>query len=191
MADEGGLIVQTRDPITGEDVVIHTDLLVLNTGIEPSDSRELAAILDLPLDDNGFFLEEHPKMRPLDFTRPGIYVSGLAHSPRSVDETIEQAKGAAMRAAVVLRRRLTARLQVAIHVDPQLCAACEQCVAACPFGARAMTEDALYVRVIDELCQACGTCVAVCPNKAVQPYSWAPAQVLAMTDQAERASVLA
>jgi heterodisulfide reductase subunit A len=181
-ADEAGLTVRTKDPITGEEIVIHAQMLVLNTGIEPNDNQGLAEILGVPLDKNGFFQEEYPKTRPLDFTRRGIFMGGLAHSPRSVDETIAQAKGAAIRAATLLARRRLATVPFAVRVDPQLCAACGQCIEICPFGARSLTSDALYAQVSEVLCQGCGACVAACPNKASQAYNWTPAQIIAMTD---------
>jgi Heterodisulfide reductase, subunit A and related polyferredoxins len=99
-----GLTVRLVEPIAGQEVVLPAGLLVLSTGIEPNDNRALAEALGVPVDAYGFFREEHPKMRPLDFTRRGIFVCGLAHSPRAVDETVLMARGAAMRATALLAR---------------------------------------------------------------------------------------
>ena len=181
-AGEAGLAVQLREPITGEEVSIRAGMMVLSMGIEPNDIRTLAEIVDLPLDANGFFQEEYPKMRPLDFTRRGIFVCGLAHSPRSTDETIVQAQGAAMRAAALLAQRQLEGLSFAVEVTPYFCAACGQCVEVCPFGARVMEPGAPYAEVIEVLCQGCGTCVVACPNKTSQPFSRTPAQIMAMED---------
>ena len=183
-ADENGLTIRLKEPVTCEEVIIRADMLALSTGIAPNDNQTLAEILDVPLDENGFFQEEYSKMRPLDFARRGIFVGGLAHSPRSIDETIAQAQGAAMRAAALLAQRRLAAPPFAVQVDPQLCAACGQCVEVCPFGARVLDPDTPYAEVIEVLCQGCGACVVACPNKASQAYKWTPAQILAMTDVA-------
>ena len=165
-ADGEGLTVRVREPITGEEVALRAGLVVLSTGIDPNESQDVAEMLGVPLDKNGFFREEYPKMRPLDFTRRGIFVCGLAHSPRSSDETIVQAQGAAMRAAEVLSKpALEVRATVAT-VNIKRCSACGVCVEVCPFGARVLEPGATYAQVIEVLCQGCGACVAACPNKA-------------------------
>ena len=181
-AGEEGLIVRLREAITSEEVVLRARLLVLSTGVEPNDNRVLADALGVPLDERGFFQEEYPKMRPLDFARRGIFLCGLAHSPRSADEAIVQAQGAAMRAAALLAQRRLTALPFAVQVDPYYCAACGQCVEVCPYGARVLEPGAPYAEVIEVLCQGCGACVVACPNKASQAYDRTPAQVLAMAD---------
>ncbi|OQY24741.1 MAG: hypothetical protein B6I35_00810 [Anaerolineaceae bacterium 4572_32.2] len=180
--DGDSLTISLKEPITGEEVVISADLLALSVGIEPNDNRPLADLLDLPLDKNGFFQEEYPKMRPLDFTKRGIFMCGLAHSPRFADESIAQAQGAAMRAASLLaQKKLEAPTTVA-QVNTRLCSACGLCVEACPYGARVLESGAPYAEVIDVLCQGCGACAAACPNKATQQVgSFAP-QVYQMLD---------
>ena len=185
-ADSDGLTVRMREPITGESVVIGAEMVALSMGIEPNreEAQALAGVLDVPLDKNGFFQEEYPKMRPLDFERRGIFVCGLAHSPRAADETIAQAQGAAMRAATVLaKHRLEAPVNVA-RVTQKRCSACGLCVEVCPFGARVLEPGAPYAEVIDVLCQGCGTCVAICPNKASNQQGIEVGQVYGMLDAA-------
>jgi heterodisulfide reductase subunit A len=184
--DSDGLAVRLVEPITGEPVVIGAEMVALSTGIEPNReaAQALAQVLDLPLDENGFFREEYPKMRPLDFERRGIFVCGLAHSPRAVDEAIAQARGAAMRAATVLaKHRLEAPINVA-RVTQKRCSACGLCVEICPFGARVLEPGAPYAEVIDVLCQGCGACVVACPNKASDQQGIEVAQVYGMLDAA-------
>jgi len=181
-AGEDGLTVRLREPITGEEVVIRAEMLALSTGVEPNDHRALADVLGVPLDKNGFFQEEYPKMRPLDFTRRGIFMCGLAHSPRFADETIVQAQGAAMRAAALLaQERLEAPATVA-QVNTRLCSACGLCVEVCPYDARVLEPGAHYAEVIEALCQGCGTCVAACPNKASSQTRLEVDQVYGMLD---------
>ncbi len=177
-----GLSVTLREPITGEEVTIPAGMVVLSTGIDPNENHTLAEVLGVEVDKNGFFVEEYPKMRPLDFERRGIFLCGLSHSPRSADETIVQAQGAAMRAATVLaKQRLEAPRHVA-QVTPKRCSACGLCVEVCPFGARVLEPGAPHAEVIDILCQGCGTCVAVCPNKASNQREIEVEQVYGMLD---------
>ena len=181
-ADGDGLTIRLKEPITGEQVTLHADMLALSVGIEPNDNRQLADMLDLPLDKNGFFQEEYPKMRPLDFTKRGIFMCGLAHSPRFADESITQAQGAAMRAATLMaQQKLEAPITVA-QVNTRLCSACGQCVEVCPYGARVLEPGAHYAEVIEVLCQGCGACVTACPNKASNLREIAVEQVYRMLD---------
>jgi heterodisulfide reductase subunit A-like polyferredoxin len=165
-ADDGALTIRLREPVTGEAVEIPAGLLVLSVGIEPNDARPVAAALDVPLDRNGFFQEEYPKMRPLDFTKRGIYVCGLAHSPRFSGEAIVQAEGAAMRAAALLAQKKLQAPVAPAYVVERLCSACGQCVEVCPYGARVLEPGAHTAEVIEVLCQGCGACIVACPNKA-------------------------
>ena len=177
-----GLTVRLVEPIAGQEVVLPAGLLVLSTGIEPNDNRALAEALGVPVDAYGFFREEHPKMRPLDFTRRGIFVCGLAHSPRAVDETVLMARGAAMRATALLARGQVEVVRTVARVNTRLCSACGLCVEACPYGARVLEPGGPYAEVIEFLCQGCGVCAMVCPNKATQQVGYAVRRVYEMVD---------
>jgi heterodisulfide reductase subunit A len=167
-ADDGGLTIRLQEPVTGEEVELGAGMLVLSTGIEPNDVSGLARMLDVPLDKNGFFQEEYPKMRPLDFTKRGVFMCGLAHSPRFSDESIVQAQGAAMRAAALLKQQTLEAPVPAVRVSERLCTACGQCVEVCPYDARVLEPGAHTAEVIDVLCQGCGACIVACPNKATR-----------------------
>jgi heterodisulfide reductase subunit A len=178
------LQVRVTDPILKGELTLDADLVVLSVGIAPNDSRALAEVLEVPLNEDGFFQEDHPKMRPLDFTRAGIFLSGLAHSPRFLDETIAQASGAAMRAAALLAPvEFTDKPEV-VTVNERLCSFCGLCVSICPYGARVMDYESRVARVINVLCQGCGNCAMVCPNKATQQKAFEPRQMMAMVDAA-------
>ena len=181
-AGEDGLTVRLRELITGEELVIHADLLVLSTGIAPNDNGTLAELLGVPLDANGFFREEYPKMRPLDLSRRGIFMCGLARAPCSVDEAIVQAQGAAMRAAALLAQEELEAPRTVVQVNQRLCSACGLCVEACPYGARILEPGATSATVIGVLCQGCGVCATVCPNKATQQVGFTPRRVYEMLD---------
>jgi heterodisulfide reductase subunit A len=151
-------------------VQLSTDLLVLNTAIRPhSASRQLAENLRLPLDEDGFFMEAHPKLRPLDFAKAGFYVCGLAQGPKFAAESIAQARGAAARAMRVLYRNRIVAEGMITHVDPDLCRACGECERACLFEAVKIKEQvhgAKSAVVNDGMCTGCGACNAACPTGA-------------------------
>jgi heterodisulfide reductase subunit A-like polyferredoxin len=191
------LCVEVTVQPEGETFVLGADLVVLSAGIEPYDDNELLArLLKVPLDEDGFFLEAHAKLRPLDFAADGVYLCGMAHSPRLLDETIAQARGAAMRAVTLLSKEELEATPIVARVDPLLCSNCGQCIEACPYGARVLVprpspplplhiqggSSSEYVQVIDVLCQGCGACVAICPNKASQQRGFGVGQVYGMLD---------
>jgi heterodisulfide reductase subunit A len=178
------LRIVTTEPIVGGRVALPADLLVLSTGIEPRDNGPLAGLLDVPLDEDGFFQEDHAKMRPMDFTRAGVFLAGLAHSPRHIYESIAQANGAAVRAAALLAGQKVAARATRVTVNRRLCSFCGLCVEACPYGARVMDYDERVAQVMTDLCQGCGVCAMVCPNKATQQYSFSHKQMLATIDAA-------
>jgi heterodisulfide reductase subunit A len=175
-APEGRLQVRLRDPGLGTHLLLEPDVLVLSNPVVPSEgSRQVATTLKIPVDADGYFLEAHVKLRPVDFSTEGIFMAGLAHYPKLIDESLVQAKAAAARAARVLSRpSLTAGGAVA-QVDPELCVGCLTCVRICPFGVPQVTSAALGVGGIlgaasiePTICRGCGTCVAECPAKAIQ-----------------------
>jgi len=177
-----GLRVTLIEPILHQEITLDADLLVLSTGIAPNDNKALSKVLGVPLDEDGFFQEAHPKMRPLDFLKEGIFLCGLAHSPRFIDETICQAKGAAVRAAALLSLPQLESKDTLVTVNPRLCSFCGLCVEACPYEARYLDYDERVAKVIEVLCKGCGVCAMVCPNKATAQVAFAPKQMLMAVD---------
>jgi heterodisulfide reductase subunit A len=177
-----GLRVSLREPILDQEIVLDADLLVLSTGIAPNDNRALSEVLGVPLDEDGFFQEAHSKMRPLDFLREGVFLCGLAHSPRLIDETICQAKGAAVRAAALLSLPRLESKDTLVQVNARLCSFCGLCVEACPYEARYLDYDERVAKVIEVLCKGCGVCAMVCPNKATAQVAFEPRQMLTAVD---------
>ncbi len=182
-ADADGVRVSLVEPVTGLPVELKADLLVLSVGIEAEEGSALAQALGVALNDDGFFAEEHPKMKPLDLGG-GMFVAGLAHSPRFLEETIAQAQGAAMRAAAFLAPQVLADRPTAVWVNERLCSFCGLCVEACPFGARVLNYDTRVADVDYALCQGCGVCAMVCPNKATLQRTLEHKQMLAAVDMA-------
>jgi heterodisulfide reductase subunit A-like polyferredoxin len=180
------LQVAVWDAVLGEEMILHPDLVVLSAGVEPNvDNEALARLVKVPLDEDGFFLEAHAKLRPLDFAADGVYLCGMAHSPRFLDETIAQAHGAAVRAVGLLAKDELEATPIAASVNPRLCSACGLCVEVCPYNARELEPGGTCAEVIEVLCQGCGACVVACPNKASQQRGFEMAQVYGMLDAVE------
>jgi heterodisulfide reductase subunit A len=180
----GALSVALTEPVAGVDVALEPDLLVLSTGVSPTDNVALAGALGVRLDRYGFFEEQHPKLRPMDLSRPGIYACGLAHGPCSEDESVAQAQGAAMRAAAFMARAEVQSSPTMVRVNKRLCSFCGLCVTACPFGARVLDYENRVAQVVESLCQGCGVCAMVCPNKATQQQTIEHRATLAEIDAA-------
>jgi heterodisulfide reductase subunit A len=184
--DAGGkLSIEVVVQPEGTPLTLDADRVVLSAGVEPEPGNvALAQLLKVPLNEDGFFLEAHVKLRPVDFAAEGIFLCGLAHSPRFVEETIAQAQAAAVRAVALLAKPRLEATPIVASVNPRLCAACGVCVEVCPYGARKLEPGMLHAEVIEVLCQGCGACVAACPNKASQQKGFEFVQVFGMLEAA-------
>lgn len=177
------LQVTLQDPVLGKEIDIHPELLVLSTGIVPDKGNgELSRILKVPLNEDGFFLEAHIKLRPVDFSTDGIYLGGLCHSPKFVDEALSQAAAAAGRAGTLLSKNSLQATGRTATVAERLCAGCGICVSICPYEAREIDEEMGIAKVIEVLCQGCGACIAACPNGATQQFGFEKKQILSALD---------
>jgi heterodisulfide reductase subunit A-like polyferredoxin len=151
------------------DLKFSADYLVLSAAIRPHEaSKEIAELFKLPFDADGFFMEAHLKLRPLDFASSGIFLCGLAHSPKFVEESIAQAQGAAARALGILAREEMYVGGAVAEVDPQKCAICLTCLRTCPFGVPRVDQAEGVVAIDPAACQGCGNCASACPRKAIE-----------------------
>lgn len=184
------LRVELWEQMLNRQVTLEPDLLVLSTPIIPAaGSRQLATQLKLPVDMDGFFLEAHVKLRPVDFSAEGVFMAGLAHYPKLLDETIAQAQAAASRAASVLAQdSIMTNARVAV-VDPAKCVGCLTCVRICPYGVPQVQSDLTGVGEIvgaayiePAICHGCGSCVSECPARAIQLMHYTDAQILTKVD---------
>jgi heterodisulfide reductase subunit A len=158
--------VSVFDPSIRLKVELKPDLLVLSTGIVPRDTEELATMLRVPRNDNGFFIEAHAKLRPVDLASEGVFMAGTAHGPKNVSESIAQAQAAVGRAATILANEKLKLSGVFSTVIPENCAVCLTCVRACPYAVPVINEEhTAYIN--PALCQGCGICVAECPAKTI------------------------
>jgi heterodisulfide reductase subunit A2 len=178
------ILVAGRDHILGRELVLETDLLILSTGIVPNGQEHLADVFGVELNQDGFFHEAEFKWRPVDFIKEGIYTCGIAHSPRSLTESIAMAEAAAQRALVLLNRGKVIGSSIAAEVRHTLCSLCERCIPACPYGARYYDEEDERIVVNELMCQGCGSCAAVCPNSASVLRGFKDQQMFAVLDAA-------
>ncbi len=165
-ADQG-VSVSFTDHVLGRDVSVDADLLVLSTGMVSEDVDELASILKVARNEDGYFMEVHVKLRPVEMASEGVFVCGTAHSPKLIPETISQAMAAASRATTFLSQENLTLSAVTACVEPENCASCLICVRSCPYEVPRINEDG--VSEIDvALCRGCGTCVSECPAKTIR-----------------------
>jgi heterodisulfide reductase subunit A2 len=183
-ADRAMVRISGHDPILDRRIEIEADLLVLATGIVPALSRSLAEAYGATLDKDGFFEEAESKWRPVDALKEGVFACGIALGPRSISESIATAEAAAQRSLRILAQPVMTAGTVTARVRDALCARCERCIAACPYGARWMDPEVGKVRVNPVMCQGCGTCAATCPNSAAVLEGFADSRMFETIDAA-------
>ena len=176
---DGEIRVSVREPALGRDLELCPDLLVLASPMIPqADRQELSELLRVPLNADGFFLEAHMKLRPVNFASEGLFLCGTAHAPKFVGEAISQAKAVAGRAASILsKKRMPVGGQTA-WVDQDKCISCMTCVHVCPYMAPRVNEDN-KAEVEGATCMGCGSCSAECPAKAISLRHFTDSQILA------------
>jgi len=175
--EDGKLTVKVYDSVLGTYIQLEPDRLVLSSAIRPQpDSAEFASKLKLPLTQDSFYMEAHAKLRPLDFVNEGMYLCGLAHSPKFISESIAQARGAVSRAVTILSRPHLMTGGVVSVVDQDRCVACLTCVRSCPFGVPKIGENG-KAEIEPAACQGCGICTSACPRKAIVLQNYKDGQV--------------
>jgi len=181
VSNEGSLEVSVIDPVLRERVVIEPDALVLSAGVLPApDNSRIAGLYKVPLSKDGFFLEAHMKLRPIDFATDGVFLCGMAHGPKSIDESVSQACGAAARAMTILSRPSLEVEGAIARVNEDLCSGCRMCEGVCEFGAVEMVEEEGKVRshIIEEVCKGCGVCASTCPSGAITAGHFTDEEIL-------------
>ncbi len=178
---DGKLEVFLYNPVLRENISFAPDLLILSAATVAADTAKLASMLKVPRTADGFFLEAHMKLRPVDFASEGIYLCGVAHSPKMVEESISQALAAVSRACTVLAKDQIYVGGVVSVVDPEKCAACLTCVRACPYNVPVINADGVAEIEIAK-CHGCGICAAECPGKAITLQHFTDEQIMAKCD---------
>jgi len=182
--EEGGqhiLRVTVTDPILGKKIAIDADSVALAAAVIPSaTSNEIAKLFKVSLNPDGFFMEAHVKLRPVDFAADGIFLCGMAHYPKHISETISQAYGAAGRAATILSKDSVTASGAVCEVNESKCVGCGQCQSVCKYGAIELhdTPQGKKARVIPVLCKGCGLCNTKCPTGAITSKHYTDEQIL-------------
>jgi heterodisulfide reductase subunit A len=176
--------ISCHDRILDRDVVMEADHLVLSAGLRPHpEGQKTGDIYKLTRNEDGYFMEAHVKLQPVDFPSEGLFLAGLAHAPKNLDETVGQAEAAAGRAGILLaKEELEVSGLIAKH-DSDLCMSCLSCFRICPFDSPYIDEEG-RVRHNEVKCTGCGLCAGVCPSKAFQVNNFTDQQIKAMIDEA-------
>jgi len=176
---DGGLRLRVREPALGRPLEIEPDLVVLAAPMVPRAGREeISELLRVPLNADGFFLEAHMKLRPVDFASEGLFLCGTAHAPKFISETIAQANAVAGRAAGILSCKEMPLSGQRAWVDPDKCISCMTCVHLCPYMAPVVGKDN-KAEVQAVVCMGCGSCTAECPSQAITLRHYVDRQILA------------
>jgi len=177
------LIVRTEDMALGQPIELEAELVVLSTAAIPKKgSEEIARILNISRGTDGFFMESHPKLKPIDTAVDGILLAGACQGPKDIPYSVSQGSGAAARAATILSKKTWKIEPIVAVVDPSLCrnvnVKCGICAKKCPYGAIEAPEGQ-PAKVITAMCHGCGTCVAECPSDAITQMHFTDAQIMA------------
>jgi len=178
-----GMLVTAHDLLCGEDIEIPADLVVLMVGMEARrDAGEVARLVNISQDKDGWFIESHPKLDPVATTTDGVYIAGACQAPKDIPDSVAQARAAAAR---ILQKIARGRIEVdAVYaeVDPDLCSGCRMCNELCPYVAVDYDPDTRRSRVISAQCKACGACVAACPSGAIKGRHFTDEQIYAQIE---------
>jgi heterodisulfide reductase subunit A len=177
----GKLLVRGEDTLLDRFVEVPADLVVLLTAAVPAEgSRDIGKLFGVTVDKDGFFAEEHPKLKPVDTTTAGVFLAGCCQSPKDIPDTVAQASAAASKAIVLLSKGEIDIDPTVAEVDREKCSGCGECLLACPYNAIERVEGRAQVNVA--LCKGCGTCVAACLAKAITGYHFTDEELVAQIE---------
>ena len=181
---DGKIQITLTDHILGMPVQIDADLLTLATAIVPNKDEKLANYFKVPLNADGFFVEKHAKLGPSEFATDGVFLCGLAHYPKPIDEAIVQGRAAASRAVTLLARKTINTSGEVAEIDPMVCSSCGVCVSICPYSAPSFIDadarmHAGKAQINPVLCKGCGLCVASCRSGAIHLHGFDNNQIFA------------
>jgi heterodisulfide reductase subunit A2 len=164
---ESGLEIEVMDQNLGQTVSMRADLLVLASAVVPHRNEELAKVFKIPLNEEGFFVEAHAKLGPSEFATPGLFLCGMAHYPKPIDESVAHALAAASRALTFLSRESIQVGGIVSRILAERCSACMGCIQVCPYEAISLNRETHAAEINEALCKGCGACAATCPSEAV------------------------
>ena len=177
------VVVWGSDTLVGKKVEVDADLVVLSTAMVPHTSaRDLIGKLRIASDQDGFFNEAHPKLKPVESLTAGYFLAGCTHGPRDIPEAIAQASGAACKVLSLFSEEQLSHDPIVVKVEADACRGCGLCVMACPYEARSLDGPGGIAEVNEILCQGCGACVVACPNGASRQHNFDISQILTMIE---------
>jgi heterodisulfide reductase subunit A len=175
----GRLRVTVKDQVIKMHVEIDADIITLASAVIPRDDNHVfSELFKVAMTQDGFFMEAHAKLRPVDFASAGMFVCGLAHGPKAIDEAISQAKAAVSRACMILSHKERMAGGAVAEVDPDLCAICLTCVRVCPFSVPQIDFENAVAMIDPGSCRGCGICASMCPNNAIQVKHYKDSQII-------------
>jgi heterodisulfide reductase subunit A len=184
--DNDVLNIELWDPVLEETVVMNPDLVVLGAAIVPYQDKKLSRLFKISMNDDGFFVEKHAKLGPSEFSTDGVFLCGMAHYPKPIDESIAQALAASSRAVTLLAKKQIQVGGTVAYVDPLFCSSCGVCVAICPYSAPSFIEEGHFTgkaEINAVLCKGCGLCVASCRSGAINLKGFGEDQIMAMINE--------
>jgi heterodisulfide reductase subunit A2 len=184
--ENGNLKVKVLDPVLGQSVAVKADLLALATAIVPYKDEKLAQFFKVPMNEDGFFVEAHAKLGPSEFASDGVFLCGMAHYPKPIDEAIAQGQAAASRAVTLLSRDKIRVSGTVAYINPAVCSSCGVCVEVCPYSAPSFVAKGPFAgraEINPVLCKGCGLCVASCRSGALNLRGFEEEQIMAMINQ--------
>jgi len=181
--NNGKVTVWGVDTLTGRDIEINADMVVLAMAMEPTEgSEEIVKKLKIATDKDGFLAEAHPKLRPVESITSGMFLAGAAQAPKDIPEVVSQASGAASKVQSLFSADRLQHDPIVAFVDEDVCSGCKLCIATCPYDARVFDEEKGIVIVNEVLCEGCGACIAACPSGAAQQKNFTDDQIYSMVD---------
>jgi heterodisulfide reductase subunit A-like polyferredoxin len=172
-----GILVTVRDHVLQKDIEIQADVLTLSAGVFPAGSEEVGKKMKLNTNAEGYFLEAHVKLRPVDMGSDGVFLCGTAHGPKLLSEAIVQANAAASRAVTFLSKDQIKLSAIKAEVDPDHCVKCLTCVRSCPFEVPRFNVEKGEIEIDPALCQGCGVCACVCPRQTIKLNNYEDDQI--------------
>jgi heterodisulfide reductase subunit A len=182
--DQNDLQVLFASSVLNREMEIRPDLLILATAVVPPEKNPIATLFKVPVNKDGFFAEAHVKLRPIDFATDGVFLCGLAHSPKPMDESIAQGLGAAARAVTLLSQKEMSGNAIVAFINPESCVGCQGCLKVCPYEAIRYLEDKEICEINEVICKGCGACAATCQSASAQLKRFTSKQIYAQIDKA-------
>jgi heterodisulfide reductase subunit A len=182
--DQNDLQVLFTSYVLNREMEIRPDLLILATAVVPPRENPIANLFKVPVNKDGFFVEAHVKLRPIDFSTDGVFLCGLAHSPKAMDESIAQGLGAAARAVTLLSQKEMFGNAIVAFIHPESCVGCQGCLKVCPYEAIRYLEDKKICEINEVICKGCGACAATCPSASAQLKRFTSKQIYTQIDKA-------